>query len=1344
MRLQLSIKRCSLPTTDIIFTTRAFGPCPATSNPDATIAQLLEDVNDIIPLESANWGLEDYAVEVNGYECLHFSPIDAVLRDDDQVVIRALKTQDLRSRRLGGRHQVSSDGRHLIDGVAFGRQWLKKGGRPAVQIPSRKRRLKIEGLGDDREKEAARQLTLAGVNNADQLAYEEGDEEEDSDFVGEDIDALVDDENDAEAGPRFVIDTQPDLQIVARQDFQDADDEALDSSEEDDSDDDAWDEEAGLELSADLQALREEKHSYNSKFHAEQQGSLDQTLLSDGGEIRTSGRKRKLTVYHETLDGDEIEFNGFSSPLGKRGKTDKYRALSESESDSTSSSGSGSDKDRERGASLPASKKLNSWDGSAHSGSSSDSFEEWSSSSSDSDNDAVSDGESSGSSSSSSQTSDVTNSNEEVPSGTVANGNSTVSPKKATFASVTHSVTPRPHVPPGQGLKRTHYTNQRQKKRHRLKTLKEQGLLPENATFTDLAVYDETHQTASLGPAAVVAKVIEAKKQELLGKVDEHMQDKVTGKVVEKNPYLAREATDKNVRTTHSKTFYTETAVTNPSSEQLQRPDTLLHKKPVNDLVAALLTPTIETKSEPPKQRARLDLNSTRNMIFNGLGVRKPKTAAAEQALREKLGKPVKGALPKQLFKDAATDQEEGAARQDESQLPWQDKLILSAVECELQGVTLKDPPFPFVQGWDEDANRRLRNSKKKGRNQRQYYAYDDATFMDAYEEERGEGRDENDSMVQDEANGHERLDKLTIKASNLISEAREQLDTTADNLAAKEAEDLPHPDNIDSLHTLQQQDTLPGAVIAYKEFHLNATNFQPEISAYRIARIEAVHDDETLDLTLSKQDRKPPKVAQYDEETGQRILSRFEMWEGSDDAGEDDGSRHLSYSDLIEPKLVQASAITKPAASKSASEGDNEPNRLSASAPDSAAIPESAFSDSFGLLSAQQPVHVARVAETEIDIDIDVATPRRTEISAMIKEAGFNSTIDSDIGRPSNGVMGRAQYSSPGLGVTEDSQSQSRMMSADPAYEAQQTALDTSEFDSPRFNGWSSSPPLEPEPDEIIEETGLNELENSSHNQDTQPKRAADDQYLTPKDDVTYPHVSQLELDSSLLESSAAELRGGSGGSSSAESPPRNNLDDAGLLGNSNIEVVEEGHLDSLKSVDPPSIDQSQQAGDESAREPIAPTTFLGGRDGQVSSDDNELPSLGRITSTARSRSPRVWPPRIRRGEGKALRPRGSTSPFAESTASGSEQRCMKQSQSQVRLSQIPPGAQVVDLTFSSDAVSPGKDDGDYTKTKRLPRTSNKGKRGTSGAGADTSDALAASVGLGNRRLLKSKKAKP
>lgn len=50
-----------------------------------TVSQLLEQVNEAIPLESEDWGLEDYAVEVQGFECLHFSTLSHVLKEEDEV-----------------------------------------------------------------------------------------------------------------------------------------------------------------------------------------------------------------------------------------------------------------------------------------------------------------------------------------------------------------------------------------------------------------------------------------------------------------------------------------------------------------------------------------------------------------------------------------------------------------------------------------------------------------------------------------------------------------------------------------------------------------------------------------------------------------------------------------------------------------------------------------------------------------------------------------------------------------------------------------------------------------------------------------------------------------------------------------------------------------------------------------------------------------------------------------------------------------------------------------------------------------------------------------------------------
>ena len=46
---------------------------------------------------------------------------------------------EIRSRQLTGRHQISNGGQHLVDGVPFGRPYLREPNRPAVRIPPRKR-----------------------------------------------------------------------------------------------------------------------------------------------------------------------------------------------------------------------------------------------------------------------------------------------------------------------------------------------------------------------------------------------------------------------------------------------------------------------------------------------------------------------------------------------------------------------------------------------------------------------------------------------------------------------------------------------------------------------------------------------------------------------------------------------------------------------------------------------------------------------------------------------------------------------------------------------------------------------------------------------------------------------------------------------------------------------------------------------------------------------------------------------------------------------------------------------------------------------------------------------------
>lgn len=84
MRLRLNVRRHNLPDCPIIWDVN-------TSTSAPTVSELLNEINDVIPIESTEWGMEDYAVEVKGkgglnYECLHFQPVDKVMKEEDEVM----------------------------------------------------------------------------------------------------------------------------------------------------------------------------------------------------------------------------------------------------------------------------------------------------------------------------------------------------------------------------------------------------------------------------------------------------------------------------------------------------------------------------------------------------------------------------------------------------------------------------------------------------------------------------------------------------------------------------------------------------------------------------------------------------------------------------------------------------------------------------------------------------------------------------------------------------------------------------------------------------------------------------------------------------------------------------------------------------------------------------------------------------------------------------------------------------------------------------------------------------------------------------------------------------------
>lgn len=78
---------------------------------------------------------------------------------------------EVRARQLSGRHQISSAGFHLVDGVPFGTRPLRPLSRPSVAIPPRKRRrISTDETGPSQlgSVEPGAQLSIANVDNNEQ------------------------------------------------------------------------------------------------------------------------------------------------------------------------------------------------------------------------------------------------------------------------------------------------------------------------------------------------------------------------------------------------------------------------------------------------------------------------------------------------------------------------------------------------------------------------------------------------------------------------------------------------------------------------------------------------------------------------------------------------------------------------------------------------------------------------------------------------------------------------------------------------------------------------------------------------------------------------------------------------------------------------------------------------------------------------------------------------------------------------------------------------------------------------------------------------------------------------
>lgn len=416
--------------------------------------------------------------------------------------------------------------------------------------------------------------------------------------------------------------------------------------------------------------------------------------------------------------------------------------------------------------------------------------------------------------------------------------------------------------PPGRGSASTRKSNRRNKMRRRLGRLKELGALHKDADFAALRTFDDTHK----GP--IIAPALGAKTQK---KEEEQAEFEA------KRQKLLRDLESGGVDV-------------DATSEKENVPPGHEVEEPAEGGVVD--QPASEMAEEPVKKR--LDVASFKRHLFGSLGVRTPRSKEDEEVTRKKLaGEPRQ--FQSQRETEEAFEEAEG-----EPEVDWQDKLILKATECVVDDIELTDPPFPFRQRWDFDAQNTIRQRKSLGKKRK-----------------RGRGRQLDGMADQAEyedygyANGEE-LNYDDIVFDGVEIDGDDEMLNYDDNAVDMEAEhdgdaadtDLPTlPDDLSSLADLVESEVKKGMIIAFKQLDMSkATNWQPRVSEYRVAETDSDPEDGMFSIRLAKRDRTLRE--DVGDEEGERQYSGFEM-PGFEDE-DDDGFREVAFSDLIEPKLLR------------------------------------------------------------------------------------------------------------------------------------------------------------------------------------------------------------------------------------------------------------------------------------------------------------------------------------------------------------------------------------------------------------------------------------------------------
>jgi hypothetical protein len=710
---------------------------------------------------------------------------------------------------------------------------------------------------------------------------------------------------------------------------------------------------------------------------------------------------------------------------------------------------------------------------------------------------------SSGSSDSSDSSSGSDSEPEEVSSKFVDISTKRTTPSKSKEASKNESLPevlstkPQPTVPPGEGKRSTKKRNQRRRNANALRRFQEKGILPAGTTINEFEQLDmdqiNTPRDASEALSAIRtenAKTTNKEKPKTAPKDAEFeaRRQKLLAAIasggVQVGPELSSNASNHD---SDNVTEALDVEMTNaaPTTEdaQFNTPSRLLAS--ANDTgakidvtnspqlnVSTAFTVQIPRKTvesatdSAPQSRKKLDMGAAGRLVFGALGVRTPKTKADEEKVRNDLMKhvqPTKSASTAKQIADAVDPESEG-----DDPNAWKKVINLRAVECCHDGIELSPAPFPFVQRWDpqQQGNHwqpggRGGKGKKNQRNQAHFYEHeqhvskkrkrnrtDSRGDYDRYSETQPVTNEVNDYQENEVEFEHGKaLGTDGLYSDGVEGEINEQLMRDVQEAAATSQsfndDDLPRlPKDISTLSNLSAEQVNTGMVIAFKQLILSeATNWQPQMSNYLTAVIIKVLEYGAIELTLAKRDRDMPEK-HYDELTGERIYGKFDMPDDEEEE-EDDGFRSLTFTELIEPKIVQDAPenLISPKASVATSvevshEKTNASNDESTTLghEDSADKPKASIEDvrqiDGSIDKEENPATKDNLPSFQQPAGEELSADDTEEILKIIKEAGFRSNVPSSITRP------RPQP--PTIPVKE---SQNRSY-------------------SPRFNGFGSSPP--------------------------------------------------------------------------------------------------------------------------------------------------------------------------------------------------------------------------------------------------------------------------------------------